>query len=82
MATPALVGITGCWKCTLFKGDDANESVITDVSEDPLPDWIFEFCKTLKLLRFKFSAAVAVVSDIYFKCPGSFEGLGNELPYF
>jgi hypothetical protein len=39
------------------------------------------FCKTLKLLRFKFSAAVAFVPDIYFKCPGSFEGLGNELPY-
>ena len=43
---------------------------------------IFEFCKTLKLLRFKFSAAVAFVLDIYFKCLGSFEGLGNELPYF
>ena len=40
------------------------------------------FCRTLKLLRFRFSAAVAFVSDIYFKCPGSFEGLGNELPYF
>jgi hypothetical protein len=33
-------------------------------------------------LRFKFSAAVAFVLDIYFKCLGSFEGLGNELPCF
>jgi hypothetical protein len=44
VATPALVGIFMLLEMhPLFSSGDAFESVITDVSEDPPPDCIFEF---------------------------------------